>query len=392
MRLSEKTIKTLNPPAKGNRITYDEELPGFGLRVTAAGAKAFVLTYWLDGRQRRLTVGRWPTWNATGARERAKALRRQIDSGEDPLAEKKQRREAPTVSDIAREYLARHSVKKKTGHLDKEYINRDILPEWGHLKAADLERREIVAVVERKAVGGAPIAANKLLSTIKGMLNWAVENEYLEVNPAARVKAPGDKQARDRWLNEAEIRAVWTKLDTAKMQPEYRTALRMILASGQRPGEVLSAEWREIDVDNALWVIPAAKSKNGKQQTVPLSKTALALLKPLPRGVRWLFPGAKGSHLTVKGMSNAVLMNREHFGIPRWTPHDCRRSTATHLAKLGVSRLIIERVLNHTDRTVTATYDQHSYDDQKRQALMRWSDKLQQVITGKKAGKVVSIG
>ena len=144
MRLTEKTIKELVPPAKGNRITYDDEVPGFGIRVTRLGARAFVLNYVVEGRERRLTIGAWPVWSATGARRRAKELRIRIDQGEDPLGESQGRRQEPTFAEVATEYLENHAAKKKSGHADKLYLDRDVLPSWGHLKAGDIRRRDVI--------------------------------------------------------------------------------------------------------------------------------------------------------------------------------------------------------------------------------------------------------
>ena len=394
MRLNEATIKKVEPPPKGNRIYRDGDTKGLGLRVTAAGAKAFVLNYSIEGRERRLTIGPWPEWSATAARERAKELRRMIDQGIDPLAEKEQRRAAPTVEDIIKAYLTGHAAKKKSGHVDRQYLERDVLPAWGKCKAADIGRRDVIALVERKAQT-APIAGNMLLSIIKGVWNWAIGKDLLEQNPAYRVKPPAKKKPRDRWLNEHGIRIVWDKLHTAKTAPECRTALRLILITGQRPGEVLGAEWSEVDLDGAWWVIPAEKAKNGIQHGVPLTALAIEQLQSLSRAGRWVIPGwwrDGRAHLTVAGLSNAVAVNREHFGIPRWTPHDLRRTAATHMAKAGVERFIIARVLNHSDKTITAIYERHSYDSEKRKALNAWERRLRGILEGRPSEKVISIG
>ena len=120
LTLNEQLIKGKKPPATGYVLLRDDELSGFALRVMASGARAFVLSYAIQGRQLRLTIGAWPAWSATAARERAKELRRQIDSGQDPLQEKRERREAPTVEDIAKDYLERHAAKLKSGKTVRE--------------------------------------------------------------------------------------------------------------------------------------------------------------------------------------------------------------------------------------------------------------------------------
>lgn len=391
VRLNEANIRRIKAPSKGYKLIRDDEITGLGLRVTANDARSFVLTYTIDGRQRRLTIGPWPEWTGTAARERAKDLRRQVDQGEDPLGTKQARRVAPTVEDIAKAYLDRHASKKKSGHILKQYIERDILPQWKNLKAADIRRRDVQELVELKAQS-APIAANMLLSVISGLYNWAIEKDYdLEINPASRVRPPGEKTARDRWLTQQEIRDVWTKLDTAKMAPECRAALRLMLVTAQRSGEVLSIENSEADTETALWTIPATKAKNGMQHTVPLSSLAIEQLPT--RHEKWLFPSwYTDRHMTVAGLSNAVAENREHFGIPHWTPHDLRRTAATHMGRIGVNRFTISRILNHADKTVTAIYERHSYEAEKRAALDKWDRELRRILEiPARSGNVVAM-
>ena len=143
MRLNEATIKRIDPPQHGNKITYDEVVPGFGMRVTAKGARAFVFNYRTAGRERRLTIGSWPAWSATAARERARDLRRMVDRGTDPLGDRQQRRIAPTFGDVAHDYLERHAVHKKSGPVDAAVLKRDVLPIWGARQAEDIRRRDV---------------------------------------------------------------------------------------------------------------------------------------------------------------------------------------------------------------------------------------------------------
>ena len=393
MRLNEAAIKKTEPPKAGNRVHYDDEIAGLGLRVTAAGARSFILNYRHEGRERRLTIGKWPAWTATAAREEAKKLRVKLDQGIDPLATKEERRKAPTVRDIAEQYMEIDGPRKKWGATEKQYLERDVLPVWGRLKAEDIKRRDVIALVERKAQQ-TPTAANRLLGVVRSMFNWAIRRDLLEVNPCLQVKPPAQENRRDRVLTEDEIRALWEKLDTAAMAPACRAALRLILATAQRPGEVIGAERSEFDIGARWWTIPAPRSKNRNAHRVPLNGLALELIGGLENRGRFLFPSPykPDSPITVAGLSNAVSVNQAHFGIARWTPHDLRRTAASHMASAGVSRFIVGRVLNHADRSTTAIYERYSYDLEKRKALDAWARKLQQIITGKPAGKVVPIG
>ena len=391
MRLTEKTIKELVPPAKGNRITYDDEVPGFGIRVTRSGARAFVLNYVVEGRERRLTIGAWPVWSATGARRRAKELRIRIDQGEDPLGESQQRRSEPTFAEVATEYLENHAAKKKSGHADKLYLDRDVLPSWGHLKAGDIRRRDVIRLVEAKAKA-TPIAGNRLLGIIRKLFGWAVERDLLATNPCLEVRAPARENRGDRVLSEDEIYRVWHALDTAAMASECRLAVRLMLALGQRSGEVSGMLWDEVDIERRIWSIPAGRSKNGLAHRVPLTDTALELLGQAPRWGRFVCPSSRGpGAVTVAGVSNAVKANREHFGVAKFTPHDLRRTVASQIAALGFGRVVVGKILNHVDRGVTAIYDRHGYDAEKRKALDAWDRKLQAIVGGEAPAKLVAI-
>jgi integrase len=392
MRLTEATIRAVEPPAHGYRLVADAEITGLGLRVLASKTKTFTYTYVVEGRQRRLTIGPWPEWSATAARERAKELRQQVDRGEDPLAEKQLRREAITVEELAHAYLDRHAKKKKSGADLRRYLERDVLPAWGKWKAADVRKRDVIALVERKAES-TPVAANMLLAVVRGLFNWAIKNDCgVELNPAYRVARPAKVNPRDRWLNEQEIRQVWERLDTAAMGAASKAALRLILTTAQRPGEVVGAAWSEIETATAWWTIPAERAKNNIQHGVPLSGLALEQLEKLAGRGPWVMASKGGRHLTTKTVSNAVARNQAHFGIPRWTPHDLRRTAATHMAKAGVARFVVHRILNHADKDITSTYDRHSYDAEKKAALEKWARELGRILGTPTKAKVVQMG
>jgi integrase len=197
-------------------------------------------------------------------------------------------------------------------------------------------------------------------------------------------------------LTDEETRKVWRRLDTAKMLPRIRMVYRLILVTGQRPGEVGRASWSEFDLDQALWTIPAERSKNGKEHEVPLAIYALDLLAELRNlhdNERWLFPShhkGKDQPLDARAAAHAIRYNREHFGIPRWTPHDLRRTVRTNLSALGVDHIVAKKVVNHSLHGMDQVYDRHNYLLEKRSALDTWAGRLQEIIEGR-APKVVSI-
>ena len=390
MKLNETAVRKLPPPTTGYILFRDDEMTGFAVRVTAGGAKSFVLGYTVDGRERRLTIGKYPSWSATAARQRVKELRQQIDRGIDPLGEKQQRRKAPTFADIAKEYLERHAVNKKSGKAYAAVLDRDVLPMWGKRKAEDIKRRDVIALVEAKAKS-APVGANRLLELVRGMFNWAISRDLLEYNPCIQVKAPTKEKSRERVLSADEIRIMWSVLDAAPITPVVAGVLRFILTTAPRPGVTCAAEWTEIDHD--WWTIPGSKTKNGLAHRVPLSSLALEILSERPKTGKYVFPSryrSRNTHTSEPSIANAVNLNG-CFRLPHWTPHDLRRSGASHMASLEIARFVVGRVLNHAEPGVTKIYDRHSYDAEKRAALERWERRLRTIIGVPVESKVVEI-
>ncbi len=210
--------------------------------------------------------------------------------------------------------------------------------------------------------------ANRTLSLTKKLLNFACDQGLLESNPAARVKPPGIETPRDRVLSENELRTLWHRL--TDLSPTMRAACRFILLTAARSGEVLSAQWHEVENDE--WVIPGSKTKNGLSHRVPLSPQALRVLPP--RSTGRIFP------VTPRSLSRAIQRCRTRWGIEHFTPHDLRRSAASHMARLGINRLVISKILNHTNASVTSIYDRHSYQPEMREALRKWGDALEEIV------------
>jgi len=220
------------------------------------------------------------------------------------------------------------------------------------------------------------------------MFNFAIERHLLTSTPCATVKAPAKENQRDRCLSMDEIRAFWTGLERAPMAEATWIALKLQLVTAQRKGEILGAEWSEIDLTSGCWVIPEDKAKNAIQHRVPLSALALQLLtdlKKISQKSKWLFPSETGkTHLRGESVDKAVRRSDDAVfkaaGIKHFTPHDLRRTAATHMTSIGIPRLIVSKILNHADSGITAIYDRHSYDTEKRHALERWETELNRII------------
>jgi integrase len=247
----------------------------------------------------------------------------------------------------------------------------------------------VIALLDEVSDRGAPVQANRTLACIRKMINFALERDLIEANPCAMVKAPGKEHRRDRILSIDEIYRFWTGLSKAPLWPGTGLALKLQLVTAQRRGEIISMRWEDITDD--LWTIPAELSKNGLPHRVPLSPLALELLGDAKQlaASSWVFPGAKPSaHLSGDAVNHALQSSREALELSDVTPHDLRRTAASHMTGMGISRLVVAKILNHAESGITAVYDHHSYDTEKRQALDAWGRRLTAIIRGTSASVV----
>lgn len=412
-KLNEAEIKKAEPPAKGQRFIFDDhrDAPrGFALRITQAGGKAFVLNYTFQGKQRRKTIGEWPTWSLVAAREEAQALRRKIDSGTDVLEAARMERREPTVADAVARYRRQHLDSLSSGAEVARYFERDVIPAMGGRKLKAVRRADIIKLVEDKAAT-APRAAALLLTHIKSLFAWATDREMIEANPAAGIRPAKVSKAmkprqRGRVLDDAEIRALWSGAHTCGMHKLTALVLKLVLVTGQRPGEVAGMRWSEIEGD--LWTIPASRRrKTETEQRVPLTATAQALiaeakaeLARLAQRRRWdagdfVFATSANSGITVHAVDRAAarfrddLENKESTDWGFWTPHDLRRTCRTRLSACGIAEEVAERVIGHGHKGIVATYNHHQYDQEKRAALEAWERRLLQIIGERDPGENV---
>ncbi len=356
------------------------------LRVSPNGHKAWQYLYTLDGRDRRMTLGDYPAMTLQAARvaKNAAELARQL--GRDPGAvivdAREAERRAPTVAALAALYLEQHARGKKDGGArDGKILDRDVLPVFGAHKAEAIERRDVRDLLKRIVDRGAPIQANRTLAVVRKMFNWGISEDLVPTNPCIGIKPPGKETQCDRVLSETELRSVLAVLPNALgMAPASRLALQFQLVTAQRCGEALSLRWDELDLAAGWWTIPAAKAKNGKSHRVPLSPQALDLLaraRALNPDRSVVFPSHLGDQPMVEtAVGRALARNLAQFSVAAFTPHDLRRTAASHMTGMKVPRLVVSKILNHAEQGVTAVYDRHSYDSEKREALEMWGKRL----------------
>jgi integrase len=397
-RFTDKSIAALRPRADRYEVW---EGGGFGLRVSPSGVKSWVWLYHFEGRSRRMTFGTYPAMGLADARiklaDARKLLEQGIDPGERDIQGRKTDRAAENVAELAEAYLEKWArPRKRSASEDERILRKDVIPAWGRRKAKDIARKDVIALLDAIVDRGAPIAANRTLAVVRRMFGWALSRDIVPVNPCASVKAPGKETRRDRVLNADEIVAFWRALEDPEIgiSQAIRLALKFQLVTAQRKGEVIDAKWDEFDLDGRIWTIGANRSKNGLAHRVPLSPLALRLLediRALPSS-EWLFvsPRTNGP-ITGPAVDHALRNNRDAFGITDASPHDLRRTAASHMTSLGISRLVVSKILNHAEPGVTAVYDRHSYDREKRAALDEWSERLSEIVFHSLPSKIVSL-
>jgi integrase len=365
---------------------------GFAITVFPSSEKSFVYIYHFGGRKRRMTLGKYPQMSLANAKkEHRKALKILLEDKKDPALEAKQKKMeeqgASTIAGLIKEYLDTYAKpNKRSWKEDERMLHKDVLSIWGKRKAYDITRREVIQLLDKIKERGSPIIANRTLACIRRMFNFAIKRALLDSSPCVMIEAPAKENRRDRYLSEDEIKIFWHGLNNAPMTLSIKLALKFLLITAQRKSEVITAEWSEIDFNSKIWTIPAEKSKNKISHRVPLSTLALEILeqvKEISGASHLLFPSEKSS-APIRGQSvdhalrrsMHLFHNMNHFCV-----HDCRRTAATHMASLRIPGEILSRVLNHAKRGVTEQhYIKHGYDDEKRNALEIWSQKLRNIV------------
>jgi integrase len=402
-KFTDTQIKALKPKDKRYPL-YDTGSKGFGIRIEPTGRKTFFFEYRFVGRNRIMTLGKYPTITLTMARSQAAQAREKVERGIDPGLERSKEkladRNAFTVKDLASEYMERHSrPNKKSWEKDQGMLDRDVIPALGSRKAKDIRRGNVVALIDKIRDRNAPAMANRVQSLVSNMFKFAVQRDILDSSPCVYLAKPQGEKPRERFLSEEEIKEFWNGLLKGRITLKLRLALQLILVTGQRPGEVASAEWKEFDLKKGWWTIPTTKTKNKKEHRVPLSGMAFELLKEIKDNwgdSNYLFPARlsiwKTKHTARASLSDAIRNNWNSFNIEaHFQSHDLRRTAASQMTSINIPRLTVSKILNHAEGGATAIYDRNSYDKAKRQALEAWARKLQSIISGKAKGKIIDL-
>lgn len=375
-----KTIVEKLPPKRRDYFAWDASLPGFGVRIKPSGVKSYVVQYRTrqTGDSRRKTVGKHgPLLTFDQARKAARIILADALRGNDPVAEARAARKAPTVKDLAADYMEQHAIPKKRPRsvaVDRSMLNRIILPKLGRKKVEVVQSRDIYAI--HSAMKETPYQANRVLALLSKMFSLAVKWGWRSDNPVRGIERYHEER-RERWLSDKELRRLLAILADHPNQ-RAANAVRFQLLTGARIGEVLSAHWSHIDFDRGIWTKPSHHTKQKRTEHLPLSASAMMLLTEMREesgsDTEFIFPGdAPGKPLQyLKKFWRSVT---EQAGLENYRLHDNRHTHASHLVSSGLSLEIVGRLLGHTNPLTTKRYA-HLADDPLRAAANRFGSKI----------------
>lgn len=274
-------------------------------------------------------------------------------------------------------------VHKRSWEEDQRIIDHDLLRAWRNRKASDIDGSDVAVLTDAIAMRGSAIMANRTLALISKIYNFGIGRRVVALNPAFKIPKPGKEQQRTRRLSDDEIKTLWKALETET--PKTAAFFKLALLTAQRSGEILGMTKDELDLDAGWWTIPATRAKNGLAHRVPLAPQALAIVQSLVGDSNFIFPGPRKKPVT--NYKKWVTRLREATGMEgekEFRCHDLRRTAATSMTALKISRLVVGKILNHAERGVTAVYDRNEYDDEKKAALQRWDARLAEIVSAKK--------
>ena len=386
MRFTDSSIKALRPRSKRYDV-FEHGTMGFHLRISPRGVKTFCYRYSHKGKTKRLTIGRYPAMSLKEANAIVSDSRNMILSGIDPAEAKKKEQEkeraAVTVGKLIELYIGNYAINKNKSWADiRKFLNRYVPEEWKRRKAQSIERWEVYALLEKINARGHGQTCNKLRAFLRVMFDYAVERSMIKMSPMWGIKKMHRPRPRSRFLSDDEIRNFWNDFPRlTNCTKVVELALKLMLVTGQRACEIRLMKKEHLDYENLIWTIPPENSKNGKQHRVPLSELAVDIIREayqLHKEYIFIFnsPKNRDMELSRHSLPRVVLKYYQQALIPRFTPHDLRRTFVTHCTQLGMRRDWIKYVLNHANSDVTSIYDQYAYDKEKKTILDSWASVL----------------
>jgi integrase len=373
--LTELFIRKTAPRSRAY-LVWDTHQRALVLQVQPSGHKAWKCIYSMHGRPRWYHIGEVTAFGLSDARKLASRVMFKVAEGKDPCADRKADRSKGTFEELATRYVEEHAMRRnRSWKQANALVRRHLLPRWGKLQAASIARSDVKAAMTGIA---ARVVANQTLAAASALFNWAIREGAVAVNPCALVER-NETKSRERVLSDSEIPTFWKAFDDAGLVAS--TALKIILLTGQRPGEVVHMR-REHIVDG-WWELPSEPvagldwpgTKNGHSHRVWLPQAAQTLLADMPE------TGAVFSGLATRADA-AMRKACSKLGVERATPHDLRRSHGTKITALGFGRDAMNRIQNHVEGGIATVYDRHGYSEENKRIMEAVAQKIMTLVEG----------
>ncbi len=410
-------VEAVKPKAARFEIG-DRKVTGLRLIVQPSGSKSWAVRYTAAGRDRRLTLGPYPTLQLDEARKRASAAKLSVSAGEDPASAKLEARRiaaigldsANFIKELFKEYDTRHlsGLRVRSRASTKSLFDAHILPKLGRRRISEVAKRDILNLFDEINRKGHKTTAAHVRTALSGFFNWCLARDVITVSPMTGVKSPTPARSRDRVLSDDEIRWLWKACEES-LHP-FGRMVQLAILTGARRDEMRAISDKELKLPECLWTLPASRAKNHREHDVHLSNTALAIIAAVPRikskaGLLFTTTG----ETPPSGFSNSKdrfdrLMlqyareeakergdDPQKVEIPAWVLHDLRRTIASGMARLGIQLPVIERCLNHISGSfggIVGVYQRHSFADEKKAAFEAWSRHVSGLVDPKTANVI----
>ena len=381
-------INGLKPKDKTYRET---EGSGFYIRVTPQGKKAWLYRYYYAEKDHSITLGYYPSMSLGQARAAYQALFDLWQSGVDPKAHMAKLEEAKTdtVKKLVMGWYTNYILKERKQPLQiKQLIDADIIPLLGTVELTRLTPSLVTNALDKIVKRGSPVHANKVLAALKQAFSYGVRRGSMTENPSMLLQARdigGIEKPRDRYLSTDEIKTLLLFLDSNnnRMSLQTKLAIKIMLHTGIRTGELRLATFSELDYQNSLWTIPKEHTKQGEVMRIHLTEPVKTMFKELQAAstCKYVLSAKESEPISLKALSRAINRIQERVGIPHWTAHDLRRSFCTQLGEtLHVDPVVVEKCLGHKMPKIMATYNKNEMLPQRKEALTRWSQYLDTLL------------
>jgi integrase len=386
-KFTDSFIRSLKPATRPFAV-WDLRQPGLAVMVQPSGHRAFKFVYSFHSRPRWYHIGN-AVIPVADARRLAAGVLLKVVEGKDPAAEKKADR-GGTFADLARGYVEGYAKKKNKSWSQADYlVRRNLIPKWGKLPATSISRADVKAMMTRIA---APTVANQTLAAASAIFSWAIREDILKINPCQQVERHATT-SRERILSDSEIPLFWSAADDVF----EGTLLKMILLTGQRPGEV--RHMRTEHIKDGWWEMPGKPdpalhwpgTKNGANHRVWLPTAAQTLLMTQDAN-GLVFEGARGKAIGAGKLAQVMQCVCTKLGVERATPHDLRRTHGTTVTALGFGRDAMNRIQNHKEGGIASVYDRHQYADENKRIMESVAAHIMALVEGRPVASNVVAG